>query len=157
MKSITNYVFPLQVYIENSGSTGGLQYPFGYLKASTNLTSVNLFIMPYNYPKLIPLIGKQHFLERGTVLQCQNKCFFKKKVFLLCNMKLYTFFVYMIVRFYNIILVLDELSHAHMRPSSNWKAEFADYLTTLPCYYIQVCCIILFHPIGDILYFVAIT
>ena len=56
---VTLMVFPSQVYVENSGSTGGLQYPFGYLKASTNLTSVNLFIMPYNYPKLIPLIGKQ--------------------------------------------------------------------------------------------------
>ena len=57
---VTHVIFPSQVYIENSGSTGGLQYPFGYLKASTNLTSVNLFIMPYNYPKLIPLIGKQY-------------------------------------------------------------------------------------------------
>ena len=56
-----------------------------------------------------------------------------------------------------IIFVLDELSHAHMRPSSNWKAEFADYLTTLPCYYIQVCYIALSHPTGDSLFYVAIT
>ena len=46
------------MYIENSGITSGFQYPFGYLKASSNLTAVNLFIMPYNYPKLIPLIGE---------------------------------------------------------------------------------------------------
>lgn len=32
----------------------------------------------------------------------------------------------------------DELAHVHMRPSSNWRAEFADYLTCLPCYYVQV-------------------
>ena len=31
--------------------------PFGYLKASTNLQSVNLFVMPYNYPILLPLLG----------------------------------------------------------------------------------------------------
>lgn len=31
--------------------------PFGYLKASTSLTSVNLFVMPYNYPQLVPLLG----------------------------------------------------------------------------------------------------
>lgn len=32
--------------------------PFGYLKASTALNCVNLFVMPYNYPVLLPLLGK---------------------------------------------------------------------------------------------------
>lgn len=35
-----------------------LGQPFGYLKASTALTCVNLFVMPYNYPALLPLLGK---------------------------------------------------------------------------------------------------
>lgn len=35
-----------------------LGQPFGYLKASTTLTCVNLFVMPYNYPVLLPLLGK---------------------------------------------------------------------------------------------------
>ncbi|XP_033097215.1 integrator complex subunit 6-like [Anneissia japonica] len=45
-----------QVFIENSGKNSELGHPFGYLKASTNLAHVNLFIMPYNYPVLLPLL-----------------------------------------------------------------------------------------------------
>lgn len=33
-----------------------LGLPFGYLKASTNLTCVNLYVLPYNYPVLLPLL-----------------------------------------------------------------------------------------------------
>ncbi|XP_040580954.1 integrator complex subunit 6-A [Lepeophtheirus salmonis] len=57
-----------QVFIQGSGK-GGLQdkgYPFGYLKASTNLLSVNLFVLPYNYPILLPLLDvlfRQHRLK----------------------------------------------------------------------------------------------
>jgi hypothetical protein len=32
-------------------------FPFGYLKASTNMMSVNLFVLPYNYPVLFQLIS----------------------------------------------------------------------------------------------------
>ncbi|XP_022093387.1 integrator complex subunit 6-like isoform X2 [Acanthaster planci] len=45
-----------QVFVSNSGRNSELGHPFGYLKASSNLTSVNLFIMPYNYPVLLPLL-----------------------------------------------------------------------------------------------------
>lgn len=31
---------------------------FGYLKTSTNFQNVSLFLMPYNYPQLLPLIEK---------------------------------------------------------------------------------------------------
>uniref|UniRef100_A0A8C0YI52 Integrator complex subunit 6 n=1 Tax=Cyprinus carpio carpio TaxID=630221 RepID=A0A8C0YI52_CYPCA len=31
-------------------------FPFGYLKASTALNCVNLFVMPYNYPVVLPLL-----------------------------------------------------------------------------------------------------
>ena len=31
---------------------------FGYLKASSSLTTVNLYIMPYNYPELFTLLSK---------------------------------------------------------------------------------------------------
>ena len=47
----------MQVFVANSGKQKGLSQPFGYLKASTNLTHVTLFVMPYNYPSLLPLIG----------------------------------------------------------------------------------------------------
>ncbi len=51
----------------NSGRYDGLGYPFGYLKASTNLAAVNLFIMPYNYPVLLPLLedAKQDMANKG--------------------------------------------------------------------------------------------
>ncbi|XP_006881953.1 PREDICTED: protein DDX26B-like [Elephantulus edwardii] len=45
-----------QVFVNNSGKYNELGCPFGYLKASTTLTCVNLFVMPYNYPVLLPLL-----------------------------------------------------------------------------------------------------
>lgn len=56
-----------QVFVSGSMKQNDLGQPFGYLKASTTLTCVNLFIMPYNYPVLLPLLGK----TRG------NKCSLK--------------------------------------------------------------------------------
>uniref|UniRef100_A0A6G1SD24 Integrator complex subunit 6-A n=1 Tax=Aceria tosichella TaxID=561515 RepID=A0A6G1SD24_9ACAR len=48
-----------QVYVCNSGKTpGDIGAPFGYLKAATNLNCVNLFVMPYNYPMLLPIIDE---------------------------------------------------------------------------------------------------
>ncbi|XP_067848727.1 integrator complex subunit 6 isoform X5 [Heptranchias perlo] len=48
-----------QVYVNNSGKYSDLGHPFGYLKASTALNCVNLFVMPYNYPVLLPLLEMQ--------------------------------------------------------------------------------------------------
>ncbi|CAB3240509.1 unnamed protein product [Arctia plantaginis] len=46
-----------QVFVANSGCKNSeISHPFGYLKASTNLTCVNLFVLPYNYPMLLPLL-----------------------------------------------------------------------------------------------------
>ncbi|XP_042553444.1 sarcoma antigen 1 isoform X1 [Dipodomys spectabilis] len=47
-----------QVFVASSGKYNELGYPFGYLKASTTLTCVNLFVMPYNYPVLLPLLDE---------------------------------------------------------------------------------------------------
>lgn len=48
-----------QVYVCNSSKQpGDLGAPFGYLKASTSLSCVNLFVMPYNYPVLLPLLDE---------------------------------------------------------------------------------------------------
>lgn len=44
--------------MSNSAKYNELGHPFGYLKASTALNCVNLFVMPYNYPVLLPLLGK---------------------------------------------------------------------------------------------------
>jgi integrator complex subunit 6 len=45
-----------KVYIAGSGKTPESCYPFGYLKASSNLQCVNLLVMPYNYPVILPLL-----------------------------------------------------------------------------------------------------
>jgi len=45
-----------QTFVGGSGRDGGVSQPFGYLKASSNLQTVNLFVMPYNYPILLPLL-----------------------------------------------------------------------------------------------------
>ncbi|XP_057205270.1 integrator complex subunit 6 isoform X3 [Triplophysa rosa] len=45
-----------QVFVNCSGKHSDVAHPFGYLKASTSLTCVNLFVMPYNYPVLLPLL-----------------------------------------------------------------------------------------------------
>ncbi|KAI1241890.1 hypothetical protein IHE44_0005394 [Lamprotornis superbus] len=49
-----------QVYVSNSAKYSELGHPFGYLKASTALNCVNLFVMPYNYPVLLPLLDQVH-------------------------------------------------------------------------------------------------
>jgi integrator complex subunit 6 len=47
-----------QCFVPNSGSKpNDLGSPFGYLKASSNMMTVNLFVMPYNYPVLYQLIS----------------------------------------------------------------------------------------------------
>ncbi|KAH7638775.1 integrator complex subunit 6-a-like protein [Dermatophagoides farinae] len=45
-----------QVFMANSQRNSEFGQPFGYLKASTNLACVNLFVLPYNYPMLLPLL-----------------------------------------------------------------------------------------------------
>ncbi|XP_076323535.1 integrator complex subunit 6 isoform X2 [Tachypleus tridentatus] len=47
-----------QVYVSGSHKSSELGHTFGYLKASTTLTCVNLFVLPYNYPTLLPLLDE---------------------------------------------------------------------------------------------------
>lgn len=47
------------VFVDCSGKySGSSTPPCGYLKASSNLSCVNLFVMPYNYSVALPLIEK---------------------------------------------------------------------------------------------------
>ena len=57
MKRLTLYF--VQVFSDDKRD-GEVKCPFGYLKASSSGNFVNLFIMPYNYPVLLPLIGELH-------------------------------------------------------------------------------------------------
>lgn len=48
-----------QAFIVNSSKKlGDIGFPFGYLKASSNLQTVNLFVMPYNFPVLFPIVDE---------------------------------------------------------------------------------------------------
>ncbi|KAF7287926.1 integrator complex subunit 6 [Rhynchophorus ferrugineus] len=53
-----------QVFVTNSYKNSDVGHPFGYLKASTNLSCVNLFVMPYNYPVLLPLLDELFKIHR---------------------------------------------------------------------------------------------
>ncbi|CAH0560837.1 unnamed protein product [Brassicogethes aeneus] len=53
-----------QVFVANSYKNSEVGHPFGYLKASTNLNCVNLFVMPYNYPVLLPLLEELFKIHR---------------------------------------------------------------------------------------------
>ena len=52
----------------NSYKNSEVVHPFGYLKASTSLTCVNLFVMPYNYPVLLPLLDEFFKVHRLKVV-----------------------------------------------------------------------------------------
>ncbi|KAK3931107.1 Integrator complex subunit 6-A [Frankliniella fusca] len=54
-----------QVFVPNSSKITDVGHPFGYLKASTNLSCVNLFVMPYNYPVLLPLLDDLFKVHRS--------------------------------------------------------------------------------------------
>ncbi|XP_069061545.1 integrator complex subunit 6 [Pleurodeles waltl] len=54
-----------QVYVSNSAKYSELGHPFGYLKASTALNCVNLFVMPYNYTVLLPLLDELFKVHKG--------------------------------------------------------------------------------------------
>ena len=51
--------------MNNSGKRDGLTHPFGYLKASSSLTHVTLFVMPFNYRELLPLAGELALTNKG--------------------------------------------------------------------------------------------
>ena len=48
----------LQVSVKNSGKSSEQAYPFGYLKASSNLSIVNLVVLPFDYPTILRLLDE---------------------------------------------------------------------------------------------------
>ena len=56
------------MFVPNSYKNSDVVHPFGYLKASTSLTCVNLFVMPYNYPVLLPLLDEFFKVHRLKVV-----------------------------------------------------------------------------------------
>lgn len=47
-----------QTFVNGSSQNSELGFPFGYLKASTNLQCVNFFVLPYNYTCIMPLLDE---------------------------------------------------------------------------------------------------
>src|SRR5690606_31690443 len=41
--------------------------PFGFLKPSTSSNSVQLYVLPYNYPRLWPLLG-EYLIEHTRII-----------------------------------------------------------------------------------------
>ncbi|XP_078544704.1 integrator complex subunit 6-like isoform X2 [Lissotriton helveticus] len=69
-----------QVFVTSSGKYSEVGHPFGYLKASTTLTCVNLFVMPYNFPVLLPLLDdlfKVHKLKPDVKWRRAFDCYLK--------------------------------------------------------------------------------
>ncbi|KAL0588325.1 Integrator complex subunit 6-like, partial [Plecturocebus cupreus] len=102
-----------QVFVTSSGKYNELGYPFGYLKASTTLTCVNLFVMPYNYPVLLPLLamGFHHVGQAGLELLTSSD---------LPNSA-----------------SQNDLFKVHkLKPNLKWRQAFDSYLKTLPPYYL---------------------
>ncbi|CAF0743272.1 unnamed protein product [Adineta ricciae] len=64
------------VFVQGSSRAGPneLGSPFGYLKASSNLTTVNLYIMPYNYQELSTLLNELNKVHGSNVSKAwQNR------------------------------------------------------------------------------------
>lgn len=60
-----------QCFVPNSGpKPNDLGAPFGYLRASFNPMTVNLIVLPYNYPMLFALISNRFILLKITIT-CQ--------------------------------------------------------------------------------------
>ncbi|KAI6649558.1 Integrator complex subunit 6-like [Oopsacas minuta] len=65
-----------QCYVMNSGFKEGTARAFGYLRASSGGKHVNIFVMPYDYPIIIPLLdelSKQNFRPSSQWTQEFNK------------------------------------------------------------------------------------
>ncbi|KAL4609089.1 integrator complex subunit 6-like [Arapaima gigas] len=103
-----------QVFVCNSAKYSDLGQPFGYLKASTTLTCVNLFVMPYDYPVLLPLLG-----ECGS---CSGSLLLGDKDTVVTDLCL---------------VIADDLCKVHkFKPTLKWRQSFENYLKTMPPYYI---------------------
>lgn len=81
--------------MSSSGKQNDLGQPFGYLKASTTLTCVNLFVMPYNYPVLLPLLGKTCGIEGFSLKWPQNFWVIRSKLIL--NLKCFSYLGHVII------------------------------------------------------------
>lgn len=62
-----------QVFVMNSHKMPGIGLPFGYIKLSHNLQTVNLFVFPYNYPLLLSVIEQAKNREQQRSREYKEK------------------------------------------------------------------------------------
>lgn len=133
----------LQVFVCNSAKYSDLGQPFGYLKASTTLTCVNLFVMPYNYPVLLPLLGECPALTHPTPLGWPNPPPIHPTLIPLHPTPMQNQneapFVTDVSCFLFWFTISDDLLRVHkFKPTVKWRQSFENYLKTMPPYYIGV-------------------
>ncbi|XP_048174676.1 integrator complex subunit 6-like isoform X1 [Corvus hawaiiensis] len=132
-----------QVFVSSSGKYSELGHPFGYLKASTTLTCVNLFVMPYNYPVLLPLLD----LKGCENSQDQEKSapfshylpYWCISAVLVAPALLVEYCVGGLVGTVPWIISVpsDDLFKVHkLKPNLKWRQAFDNYLKTMPPYYL---------------------
>lgn len=97
-----------QVFVSSSGKQSELGHPFGYLKASTTLTCVNLFVMPYNYPVLLPLLGQSQQSTWFSIFFCYT---FIVLLFLHINIIINTFSFFSLLYMYFLRILLDKWTY----------------------------------------------
>lgn len=119
------------MFVCNSAKYSDLGQPFGYLKASTALNCVNLFVMPYNYPVLLPLLGKT---EGSVVLHFHSLSLPVSSFLLACPVQNFCH-----LTFVYILISADDLIKVHkFKPTLKWRQSFENYLKTMPPYYYGV-------------------
>ncbi|CAD5233403.1 unnamed protein product [Bursaphelenchus xylophilus] len=62
-----------QLFVNNSYNRPGIGFPFGYMKAASNLQTVNVFIFPYNYPLLFAIIEECKEEKNRTTEEFKQK------------------------------------------------------------------------------------
>ena len=109
--TVLRFYYTYNVYIQGS-SKAESAHPFGYLKASTNLLSVNLFVLPYNYPMLLPLLDDL-FKVRSVKMP------FKQPYLVTLGHAWSHLFI-------KIISIHHQVHR--LKPSGDWRAAFNNYL-----------------------------
>ncbi|KRZ66776.1 Integrator complex subunit 6 [Trichinella papuae] len=75
MLEVTTPAFCWYAFVMNSSKTNDIGAPFGYLKVSSSMNCVNLYVLPYDFPSLFPLIEEAR--RNPSAIMTQNwRCHF---------------------------------------------------------------------------------
>ncbi|KAL1243912.1 Integrator complex subunit 6-A [Trichinella spiralis] len=75
MLEVTTPAICWYAFVMNSSKTNDIGAPFGYLKVSSSMNCVNLYVLPYDFPSLFPLIEEAR--RNPPAIMTQNwRCHF---------------------------------------------------------------------------------